>query len=99
MRYNIKFIFLIEVPLQEKRPFGDLSVPYIVDCGVVQLGGSSTGLSLVGPTKAKARKSVLLTEGFLKVENKEQLFDYVVALYFTSLYCNALRIRKVPQSL
>ena len=31
--------------------------------------GSSTGLSLVGPTKVKARKSFLFTEDSLKVEN------------------------------
>ena len=43
--------------------------------------GSSTGLTLVGPTKIKAGKSFLFIEGFLKVENKEQLFDFVVTLY------------------
>ena len=32
--------------------------------------GSSTGLSLVSPTKVNARKSFLFTEGFLKVEKK-----------------------------
>ena len=35
--------------------------------------GSKTGLSLVGPTKVKARKSFLFTEGFLKVENNKSL--------------------------
>ena len=35
--------------------------------------GSKTGLSLVGPTKVKARKSFLFNEGFLKVENNKSL--------------------------
>ena len=46
---------------------------------------SSTELSLTGPTKVDARKSFLLTERSLNVENKEHLFDFVVTLYFTSL--------------
>ena len=52
--------------------------------------GSSTGLSLVGPTKVKAVKSFLFTEGSLKVLKKEHLVDFVVTLYFKSLCCNAL---------
>ena len=32
-------------------------------------GGSSAGFSIVGPTKAKARKSFLFTEGSLRVAN------------------------------
>ena len=36
--------------------------------------GSSTGLSLVGPTKVKARKSFIFPEGSLKVENSIVLF-------------------------
>ena len=40
--------------------------------------GSSTGLSLVGPTIVKACKSFLFTEGSLKVENKKHLLDFVV---------------------
>ena len=35
--------------------------------------GSSSGLSLGGPTKVKASKSFLFTEGSLKVEDKESL--------------------------
>ena len=35
--------------------------------------GSRTGLSLVGPTKVKARQSFLFTEGFLKVEINKSL--------------------------
>ena len=46
--------------------------------------GSSTGLSLVGPTMVKASKTFLFTEGSLKVENKEHLVDFVVTLYFTN---------------
>ena len=42
---------------------------------------SSTELFLVGPTKVKAPKSFLYTEGSLKVENKEHLFDFVATLY------------------
>ena len=42
--------------------------------------GSSTGLFLIGPTKVNTRKSFLFTKGFLKVENKEHLFDLVVTL-------------------
>ena len=36
----------------------------------MQLGGSSSSLFLVGPTKVKDHKSFLLIEGSLKVENK-----------------------------
>ena len=36
----------------------------------MQLGGPGSGLSLVSPTKVKARKSFLFTEGSLKVEIK-----------------------------
>ena len=46
---------------------------------------SSTGLSLVGRTKVKARKSFLFTEGPLKVGNKERFFDYKVTLQVTVL--------------
>ena len=35
--------------------------------------GSSSGLSLGGPTKVKASKSFLFTEGSLKVENNERM--------------------------
>ena len=42
--------------------------------------GSSTGLSQVGPTKVKACKSFLFTESSLKVENKEDLVDFVITL-------------------
>ena len=42
-------------------------------------------MSLVGLTKVKARKSFLFTEGYLKVENKEHLFDFVVTLLLISL--------------
>ena len=38
--------------------------------------GSRTGFTLVGPTKNKARKCFLFTEGSLKVENKEHLDDF-----------------------
>ena len=40
--------------------------------------GPSTGLSLVDPTKFKARKSFLFPEGSLKVKNKEHLVDFFV---------------------
>ena len=50
--------------------------------GVVQLGGLDTGLSLVDPTKIKAVKSFLFTEGSLKRWNKEHIVDFVVTLYF-----------------
>ena len=44
---------------------------YIVSCwGVVKLRGSSTGVLHVGPTKVKAPKSFLFTEGSPEVENK-----------------------------
>ena len=59
--------------------------------------GSCSGLSLIGPTKVKARKSFLFAEGSLKVENKEHLVDFVVTLYFTSLCSNALCSSKVSQ--
>ena len=51
--------------------------------------GSSSGLSLGGPSKVKARKSFLFPEGFLGVENKEHLFDFNVTLHFISLCSNA----------
>ena len=48
---------------------------------MVQLGGSSTEFWLVCPTKVKARKSFLFTEGSPVDENKEHLFDFVVTLH------------------
>ena len=42
--------------------------------------GSISGLFLGGPTKFKACKSFIFTEGSLKVENKEHLFVFVVTL-------------------
>ena len=42
---------------------------------------SSSGLFCVRPTKVKARKSFLFTEGSLKVRNKEYLVDLVVTLH------------------
>ena len=57
----------------------------IVSClSVVQLGGSSTGLSLVGPTKVQ--KSFLFTEGSPKVENKKNM---LLCLYILSWNCIA----------
>ena len=52
---------------------------------------SVTRFSLVGPTKITARKYFLFTEGSLKVENKEQLFDFVfiVNLFASKLYAVA----------
>ena len=44
--------------------------------------GSSSGLSQGGPTKVKASKSFLFTDGFLRVENKENFIDFVVTLNF-----------------
>ena len=38
--------------------------------------GSSTGLSLVGPTKVKPGKSFYSLEVFLKFVNKEHLFNF-----------------------
>ena len=58
---------------------------------------SSTRSSLVFPAKVKARKSLLSTESSLLVWNKELLVDFVVALYFTSICCNALHSSKVSQ--
>ena len=59
--------------------------------------GFSTGLSLVGPTEVSAYKSFLFNEGFLKVENKEHLFD-LLSHFFIALCSNALRSSKVSQS-
>ena len=42
--------------------------------------GSSTGLSLVGPTKVKVRKSFLLAEVPIKLKNKDHLLDFVVTV-------------------
>ena len=44
---------------------------------------SSSGLSLGGPTKVKALKSFLFTEGSLRVESKEHLFKFVVTLFLS----------------
>ena len=41
--------------------------------GVVQLGGSIAGFWRVSPTKVKAPKSFLITEGSPEVENKEHI--------------------------
>ena len=46
--------------------------------GVVSARGSNTGLSLLGPTKIKACKSFLFTEGSLRVEDEEHLVNFVV---------------------
>ena len=43
--------------------------------------GSSTGLFQGGPTKVKARKSILFTEGSPEVKRKsEYLFDIMITL-------------------
>ena len=42
---------------------------------------SSTELFLVGPTKVKAPKSFLFTEGSIKVENNEHLIDFVFTFF------------------
>ena len=39
------------------------------------------GLSLGDPNKVKACKSFIFTDGSHKVENKDQLVDFVVTLY------------------
>ena len=49
-----------------------LDVESVVRCGTAR--DPISGLFLGVPTKVKARKSFLHTEGFLKVENKEHLF-------------------------
>ena len=58
--------------------------------------GSSTGLSFVGPTKVKAHKSFLFTEGSLKVENKGNLYDFVTTLYTCVISCLAT-VSKIQQ--
>ena len=45
---------------------------------MVSARGSNTGLSLLGPTKIKACKSFLFTEGSLRVEDEEHLVNFVV---------------------
>ena len=60
--------------------------------------GSNSRLYFIGSTKVKAGKSFLFTEGSLKVENKEHLFDFVVTIYFTSLCFSAMHSLKVSQS-
>ena len=66
----------------------------LLRCGTAR--GSGFRLSLGGPTKVKARKSFLFTEGLHKVENKKHLVDFVVTHYY-SLYSNALRSSKVSK--
>ena len=56
-------------------------------CGTAR--GSNSWLSLGGLHKGKAGKSFLFTEGSLRVENKEHLFDNIVTLYFILLCSNA----------
>ena len=58
--------------------------------------GSSTELSLVGPTKAKACKSFLFTECSLKVENKEHLINFVVTLNFAQVIKHNIIRRLMP---
>ena len=54
---------------------------FIFACqGVVQLGRSGTGLTLVDPSKVKASKFFLYPEIFPRVLNKEHLVDFVVTL-------------------
>ena len=60
-----------------------------VKLNVDSIDGHRPLTNLEGPTKIKAHKSFLFTEGSFKVESKEHLFDFVVTLYFTSLCCNA----------
>ena len=43
---------------------------------------SNTGFSLVGPTKVKARKSLLFTKKFRCTENKEHMVEFLSHLYF-----------------
>ena len=50
--------------------------------------GSSSGLFIVGTTKVKACKSYLFSEGSLKVENKEHLFDFAFYTYKYVDSCN-----------
>ena len=44
---------------------------------------ASSCFSLGGPAKVKTGKSFLFTEGSLKVENKERLFDFIY-IYVTN---------------
>ena len=55
----------------------------MVSCqGVVQLGGPSSGFSLVSPTKAEARKSFLFTENNSLVLNTWLMF-FLFTLFLT----------------
>ena len=59
------------------KPFGNVAIiAFIFSTNKI-----NTGLSLVVPTKVKARKSFLCTEGSLKVENKEHVFISCTYLY------------------
>ena len=62
-----KFMFCF----QRQRFLHNYIHSWLLRCSTTR--GPSTGLSLVGPTKVKARKSFLFTEGLLKVENNKSL--------------------------
>ena len=52
---------------------------YIVSCrGVAQLGGSSTGLFPVGPTKVEACKSILFSEGSPEVKISKLIYKVII---------------------
>ena len=65
---------------------------------VVQVRGSSTRLSLVGPNKVKARKSFLFTEKVPCIENIEHSDDFFITFILLLLSLNALHGSKVSQS-
>ena len=61
--------------------------------------GSSTGLCRRGPTKVKACKSIIFSEGSPEVERKsEHWFDIMITLYFISLCFNVLHSSKLISS-
>ena len=74
--YDIKYVCLIHIYHK-----------YIVGCwGLVQLGGLVWGSSLYKP---QACYSFMFTSNFPSIENKEHLFDSVIAFILLSLCFNA----------
>ena len=80
----MRFQDALESGKQKTKPGWTISEQVIINSWLSKCStawGFKTGLSLVGPTKVKACKSFLFTDGSLKVENKEHLFGFVVTLY------------------
>ena len=78
MKETIKYVTHLKGIFIKKHGTFHFIYSLLLRCSTAR--GSSFGLSVGGPTKVKACKSFLFTESSPKVENKEQLIDFVVTL-------------------